>query len=94
MHLKNEFGLFRTLISSALRFPGGTVIPRMNRTWIFADDQIQPFHPVNRCVRHTFQFARDDVTRRDDSHRKPWPRDRFDLKTTGTIALPLQSVLV
>jgi len=29
-------------------------MPRVNRDEIFADDEIQVFHLVNRCVRRTF----------------------------------------
>ena len=53
-------------------------MPRVNRNEIFADDEIQVFHLVNRCVRRTFLCGKDDLTGRDFSHRKQWVRDRME----------------
>ena len=53
-------------------------MPRVNRNEIFADDEIQVFHLVNRCVRRTFLCGKDNLTGRDFSHRKQWVRDRLE----------------
>ena len=53
-------------------------MPQVNRNEIFADDEIQVFHLVNRCVRRTFLCGKDDLTGRDFSHRKQWVRDRME----------------
>jgi hypothetical protein len=37
-------------------------MPRVNRGEIFADDEIQVFHLVNRCVRRTYLCGRDEET--------------------------------
>jgi hypothetical protein len=47
-------------------------MPRVNRVEIFADDEVQVFHLVNRCVRRTYLCGRDEETGRDYSHRKQW----------------------
>ena len=54
-------------------------MPRVNRAEIFADDEVQVFHLVNRCVRRTYLCGRDDITGRDYSHRKQWIRDRLEV---------------
>ena len=53
-------------------------MPRVNRNEIFADDEIQVFHLVNRCVRRTFLCGKDNLTGRDFSHRKQWVRNRME----------------
>ena len=45
-------------------------MPRVNRAEICADDEVQVFHPVNRCVRRTFLFGECHQTGKDYSHRK------------------------
>ena len=54
-------------------------MPRVNRREIFADDEIQAFHVINRCVRRTFLCGKDRKTGRDFSHRKQWLRDRLEV---------------
>ena len=54
-------------------------MPRVNRREIFADDEIQAFHLINRCVRRTFLCGKDRKTGRDFSHRKQWIRDRLEV---------------
>ena len=54
-------------------------MPRVNRREIFADDEIQTFHLINRCVRRTFLCGKDRKTGRDFSHRKQWIRDRLEV---------------
>ena len=51
---------------------GVTTMPRVNRVEIFADDEVQVFQLVNRCVRRTYLCGRDEETGRDYSHRKQW----------------------
>ena len=71
---------FLTVVGGGLLcFCGATVMPRVNRNEIFADDEIQVFHLVNRCVRRTYLCGRDDITGRDYSHRKQWIRDRLEV---------------
>ena len=45
-------------------------MPRVNRNEIVADDEIQEFHLVNRCVRRTFLCGNDELTGRDFSEDK------------------------
>ena len=54
-------------------------MPRVKRTEIFADDEIQMFHCVNRCVRRTFLCGEDPKTGRDFTHRKEWIRERLEV---------------
>ena len=54
-------------------------MPRVNRREIFADDEIQAFHVINRCVRRTFLCGKDRKTGRDFSHRKQWIRERLEV---------------
>ncbi|MFN0196143.1 MAG: hypothetical protein ACKVT0_05315, partial [Planctomycetaceae bacterium] len=51
-------------------------MPRVNRSEIFADDEIQVFHCISRCVRRTMFGGVDRRTRRDFSHRKEWKQLR------------------
>ena len=53
-------------------------MPRVKRTEIFAEDEIQAFHCVNRCVRRTFLCGKDRRTGNDFSHRKEWIRARME----------------
>ena len=57
---------------NSLCLMGVTTMPRVNRVEIFADDEVQVFHLVNRCVRRTYLCGRDEETGRDYSHRKQW----------------------
>jgi REP element-mobilizing transposase RayT len=68
-------------------------MPRVNRDEIFADDEIQVFHLVNRCVRRTYLCGRDEVTGRDYSHRKQWIRDRLEV-LAGIFAVEVLSFAV
>ena len=54
-------------------------MPRVNRREIFADDEIQAFHLINRCVRRTFLCGKDRKSGRDFSHRKQWIRERLEV---------------
>ncbi len=58
---------------------GSRALPRVNGREIFADDEIQAFHMINRCVRRTFLCGMDRKTGRDFSHRKQWIRDRLEV---------------
>ncbi len=44
--------------------------PRVNRTEICGTDEIQAFHSINRCVRHTYLCGEDVTTGKDYLHRK------------------------
>ena len=68
-------------------------MPRVNRVEIFADDEIQVFHLVNRCVRRTYLCGRDEETGRDYSHRKQWIRDRLEV-LAGIFAVDILSFAV
>lgn len=68
-------------------------MPRVNRVEIFADDEIQAFHLVNRCVRRTYLCGRDEETGRDYSHRKQWIRDRLEV-LAGIFAIDVLSFAV
>ena len=68
-------------------------MPRVNRDEIFAEDEVQVFHLVNRCVRRTYLCGRDDVTGRDYSHRKQWIRDRLEV-LAGIFAVDVFSFAV
>lgn len=68
-------------------------MPRVNRVEIFADDEIQVFHLVNRCVRRTYLCGRDEETGRDYSHRKQWIRDRLEV-LAGIFAVDVLSFAV
>ena len=52
---------------------------RVNRTEIFAENEIQAFHYGNQCVRRTFLCGRDQQTGRDFAHRKQWIRERLEV---------------
>ena len=68
-------------------------MPRVNRGEIFADDEIQVFHLVNRCVRRTYLCGRDEETGRDYSHRKQWIRDRLEV-LAGIFAVDVLSFAI
>ena len=68
-------------------------MPRVNRDEIFAEDEIQAFHLVNRCVRRTCLCGLDDITGRDYSHRKQWIRDRLEV-LAGIFAVDVLSFAV
>ncbi len=53
-------------------------MPRVNRSEIFADNEVQVFHCISRCVRRTMLCGVDRRTRRDFSHRKEWIRERLE----------------
>jgi REP element-mobilizing transposase RayT len=53
-------------------------MPRVKRTEICADDEIQAFHLINRCVRRTYLCGRDKRSGKDYSHRKEWIRQRLE----------------
>ncbi|MEZ6034080.1 MAG: hypothetical protein R3C17_13380 [Planctomycetaceae bacterium] len=53
-------------------------MPRVNRREIFAGDEIQAFHLINRCVRRTYLCGKDK-NRERTSHRKQWIRDRLEV---------------
>ncbi|MFO1001880.1 MAG: hypothetical protein U0936_16215 [Planctomycetaceae bacterium] len=53
-------------------------MPRVKRTEICADDEIQAFHLINRCVRRTFLCGKDRRSGKDYSHRKQWIRERLE----------------
>jgi hypothetical protein len=77
MHLKEESAVdldssHCDISGSPLRLKGVTMMPRVNRVEIFADDEIQVFHLANRCVRRTYLCGRDEETGRDYSPRKQW----------------------
>ncbi len=54
-------------------------MPRVNRREIFAQDEIQAFHLVNRCVRRTRLFGKEKKSGKDYSHRKQWIRERLEV---------------
>ena len=68
-------------------------MPRVNRREIFADDEIQVFHLINRCVRRTFLCGIDENTGRDFSHRKDWIRDRLEV-LAGIFAIDVMAFAV
>ena len=68
-------------------------MPRVNRREIFADDEIQVFHLINRCVRRTFLCGIDENTGRDFSHRKDWIRDRLEV-LAGIFAIDIMGFAV
>ncbi|MCA9035977.1 MAG: hypothetical protein KDA91_12655 [Planctomycetaceae bacterium] len=47
-------------------------MPRVNRVEICAEDEVQAFHLINRCVRRTHLCGRDRRSGKDYSHRKEW----------------------
>jgi len=49
---------------------GSFVMPRVNRREIFADDEIQAFHLINRCVRRTFLCGKDRKTAEKKAEKK------------------------
>ena len=53
-------------------------MPRVKRTEICANDEIQAFHLINRCVRRTYLCGKDRRSGKDYSHRKEWIRQRLE----------------
>ena len=53
-------------------------MPRVKRTELCAEDEIQAFHLINRCVRRTFLCGKDRRSGKDYSHRKEWIRERLE----------------
>ena len=53
-------------------------MPRVKRTEICAQDEVQAFHLINRCVRRTYLCGKDRKSGKDYSHRKQWIRDRLE----------------
>ena len=50
----------------------------MNRKEICAEEKIQAFHLINRCVRWAFLCGKDRRSKQDYSHRKEWIRARLE----------------
>ena len=63
-------------------------MPRVKRTEICAEEEIQAFHLMNRCVRRTFLCGRDCRSGNDYSHRKEWIRERLE-ELAGIFALDI-----
>ncbi len=63
-------------------------MPRLKRTEICAEDEIQAFHLINRCVRRTFLCGKDRRSGKDYSHRKEWIRKRLE-ELVGIFALDI-----
>lgn len=61
-------------------------MPRVKRTEICAEDEIQSFHLINRCVRRTFLCGKDRRSGKDYSRRKEWIRERLE-ELAGIFAL-------
>jgi REP element-mobilizing transposase RayT len=53
-------------------------MPRVKRTEICAEDEVQAFHLINRCVRRTYLCGKDRRSTKDYSHRKEWIRARLE----------------
>ncbi len=53
-------------------------MPRVKRTEICAQDEVQAFHLINRCVRRTYLCGKDRKSGKDYSHRKQWIRERLE----------------
>ena len=53
-------------------------MPRLNRSAIYASEDVQAFHLINRCVRRAFLCGREKRSGKDYSHRKLWIRDRLE----------------
>lgn len=53
-------------------------MPRVKRTEICAEDEVQAFHLINRCVRRTYLCGKDRRSKKDYSHRKEWIRARLE----------------
>ncbi len=68
-------------------------MPRVSRSEIFSDDEVQVFHLVNRCVRRTFLCGHDAATGKDYSHRKQWIRDRLE-ELAGIYAIEVMGFTV
>jgi REP element-mobilizing transposase RayT len=63
-------------------------MPRVKRTEICAEEEIQAFHLINRCVRRTFLCGKDRRSGKDYSHRKQWIRERLE-ELAGIFALDI-----
>ena len=63
-------------------------MPRVKRTEICAEDEIQAFHLINRCVRRTFLCGKDRRSGKDYSHRKEWIRERLE-ELAGIVSLDI-----
>lgn len=68
-------------------------MPRMKRTEICADDEIQAFHLMNRCVRRTYLCGKDRRSGKDYSHRKEWIRERLE-ELAGIFAIDVTGFAV
>jgi len=68
-------------------------MPRVNRTELCAEDEVQVFHLINRCVRRTFLCGVDPNTGKDYSHRKQWIRDRLE-ELAGIFGLDVMAFAV
>jgi len=47
-------------------------MPRLNRSEICLDEEIQAFHLINCCVRRTYLCGKVRSSGKDYSHRKEW----------------------
>ena len=61
-----------------LEFRRVVAMPRVKRVEICAEEEVQAFHLINRCVRRTFLCGKDRRSGRDYSHRKEWIRERLE----------------
>ena len=68
-------------------------MPRVNRTELCAEDEVQVFHLINRCVRRTFLCGVNPDTGKDYSHRKQWIRDRLE-ELAGIFGLDVMAFAV
>jgi len=51
---------------------------QVNRTEFCAEDEVQVFHLINRCVRRTFHCGKNAEVGKDDSHRSQWIRKQLE----------------
>ena len=68
-------------------------MPRVKRREICADDEVQAFHLINRCVRRTYSCGKDRRSKKDCSHRKEWIRARLE-ELAGTPGIDVLSFAV
>ena len=52
------------------------VMPRIRRRFLFDPAEVGLYHCINRCVRRSFLCGTDQVSGRNDEHRKQWIQDR------------------